>query len=121
MSLLQVLAETSYCDDFNLIIDAVKFILNVIRFGIPLILIVMISIDLFKAMTSGDEKAQKDAQAKSIKRVIYAVVIFLVPTLVGLIIGLIPKIFSDVDNSQTADFFKCWNDDTEDDTEEETN
>ena len=120
MSLLQVLAKTSYCDDFNLIIDAVKFILNVIRFGIPLILIVMISIDLFKAMTSGDEKAQKDAQSKSIKRVIYAVVVFLVPTLVDLIIGLIPKIFSDVDDSQTADFFKCW-DDTEDDTEEETN
>lgn len=120
MSLLQVLAETSYCDDFNLIIDAVKFILNVIRFGIPLILIVMISIDLFKAMTSGDEKAQKDAQSKSIKRVIYAVVVFLVPTLVDLIIGLIPEIFSDVDDSQTVDFFECW-DDTEDDTEEETN
>ena len=61
--------------------------MKVLRWAIPILLIVLISFDLFKALTGEvDDKAKKDAISKSVKRLLYALIIFLIPTIVNLVL-----------------------------------
>lgn len=64
-------------------------IFPIVQIGIPIILIVMGTIDLGKAVISSDEKEIKQAQSRLIKRCIYAVVIFFIVTLVSLLMNLV--------------------------------
>ena len=44
---------------------------------------------MFKAMTSGDEKKTKEAQKTFIRRLLYAVVAFLIPFIIRLVFGFV--------------------------------
>lgn len=63
-----------------------KICLNLIRFAIPIILILMIMIDLYKNVINPKEK---EGMKKITNRIVAAVIIFFVPTLVGVVINLI--------------------------------
>ena len=69
------------------LLPLVKFLhyglLPIIQIGIPIILIVMGSVDLGKAVLSSDDKEIKGATTKLIKRAIAAVAVFFVGTLVS--------------------------------------
>ena len=65
-----------------------------------LMLILFGMIDLGKAVIAGKEDEMKKAQGTLIKRVIYAVAIFLVITIVTFVTGLIGS----------KDWRECWND-----------
>ena len=92
-----------------------KFIKNgicpIIQIGIPILLILMGSIDLGKAVMSSDDKEIKGATSKLIKRAIAAVAVFFVATIVSLLMGLFSS--SGADESGTVngtDSWKdCWN------------
>ena len=56
------------------------------RYAVPAILIVLGSLDFFKAVVAGKEDEMKKAQKTFIKRVIIGVAVFLVPLLVNVII-----------------------------------
>jgi hypothetical protein len=74
------------------LIEIFKFINNILRLikiFIPILLIVMGSLDLGKAVVAGDEKEIKAAQGMLVKRALYAVGVFFVATLVPLLIGLV--------------------------------
>lgn len=109
MDLIQFLAE----DPCNGLLPIVQFIRRgvfpIIQIGIPILLIIMGSIDLGKAVMSSDDKEIKGATSKLIKRVIMAVAIFFVVTIVSLVMGL----FANVDNSDelgnTGGWEDCWN------------
>ena len=60
----------------------------IIQIGIPIILIIMGSIDLGKAVLSSDDKEIKGATGKLIKRAIAAVAVFFIATIVSLLMGL---------------------------------
>ena len=107
-----------FCDgQLGVVTGAVKTILNVIRWAIPIVLIILGSIDMFKAMASNDDKKAGEAKSKFIIRLIYAVVAFLIPFLVGLAFDIVGNVvkennennISDV-NSNNGDFFACWAD-----------
>ena len=49
-------------DDVLVLIGAVKVVFTIIQIAIPGVLIVLGTIDMFKAMASGDEKKTKEAQ-----------------------------------------------------------
>lgn len=67
-----------------------KKISNIIFIIIPVGLVIFIIIDLFKNVTNGDnDKAIKDNNKIAIKRLIYAVLLFFVPTIVSLIMNLL--------------------------------
>ena len=69
-----------------------KFIgnlLKVIFIAVPILLIVMGSIDFLKATTAGKEDDMKKAQTTFVKRIIAAVVVFLIPLIVGIIVDLL--------------------------------
>ena len=82
----------------SIIPNLVTQVVKVIQFGIPIVLIILGMIDLGKAVMSNDEKEMKAAQGKLIKRVIYAVVIFLVVAIVKLVFGLLSNANTDSSN-----------------------
>lgn len=60
-----------------------------IKVIVPIILIIVGMLDMAKAVNSKSEDDIKKAQNALIKKAIAAVIVFLVPTLVGLIMGVI--------------------------------
>jgi len=100
----------SSCSDLRPVINFIKDgIMPIIQFGIPIILIVLGSIDLGKAVMSSDEKEMKGATGKLMKRVIAAVVIFFIPWLVNLVIGTMAKTSGDDVNTGDESWYDCWN------------
>ena len=62
---------------------------NIIKYIVPIILIVLTMVDFLKAVSSGDKDIVKVATSKLVKRAIIALVIFLIPTLLQLVLGLV--------------------------------
>lgn len=97
-------------DDCKGLTPFVRIIKNgifpLIQIGIPIILIVLGSIDLGKAVISSDEKEVKAAQSRLIKRCIYAVLIFFIVTLVTLIMNLVAD--ANVEGTNESLWSACW-------------
>lgn len=72
--------------DFLSIILYMKEIMNIIRIGIPIILILMCTIDLAQQMLDPDSKARPTS--KLIKRMIAASAIFFIPNIVNLVLNM---------------------------------
>lgn len=64
-------------------------LLNYIRIIGPVLVVLLSAIDFIKAVLGTDEKAMKEAQNKLIIRLVAAVALFLVPTLVQLLLSFI--------------------------------
>lgn len=73
--------------EMAMIPNITALVVTLIKVAIPIILIIMGMLDLSKAVMSNDEKEMKGAQTKLIKRVIYAVLVFLVVSIVQLVFG----------------------------------
>ncbi len=97
-------------DDCRGLTPFVRIIKNgvfpLIQIGIPIVLIVLGSIDLGKAVISSDEKEVKAAQSRLIKRCIYAVLIFFIVTLVTLIMNLVAD--AGVGDANSSLWSACW-------------
>ena len=107
MSFVQILGACP--DELVSIMAIVRFVVNVICLGIPIILIVLIILDLAKIVTAGniDDKLKKEVTSKVVTRLIFAVLIFLVPTIIRLVFGVLPL----PDNANTgegATWRSCW-------------
>ena len=94
----------SYCKDLEPVIRIAKSFIDLLRFGVPILLIIMGTIDLAKAVISSKEDEMKKAQSTLIKRLIYAVAVFLVVTLVTVVMNQVVK--AGVGNGE--DWRKCW-------------
>ena len=67
----------------------IGYIMSFLQIAIPVIIIIMGTIDLFKAMISQSPDDMKKSQNMLIKRLIYGVVIFFVPVLVTFVINMV--------------------------------
>ncbi len=76
------------------VLRVVGYVIYVAKIVIPLLLIIMGSIDFAKAVISSDDKAMKDAGSTLLRRFIAAVIIFLLPTILNLLLGLVDNIES---------------------------
>lgn len=103
------------CEEMG-IMPIVRFVKNgifpIIQIGIPIILIVLGTLDLGKAVIASKEDEVKNAQKMLIKRCIYAIMVFFVVTIVTLIFSL----FGRTDNANLVDsgdgnpsWSTCWN------------
>lgn len=73
------------CSDIGFVVNIVKWLIKIIQFGIPLILIVMVIFDLVKIVTAGTEDAVKKNTGAIVKRIMWAVIAFFVPMLIAFI------------------------------------
>ena len=96
---------TSTCKDIFPIVSIIKNgVIPLIQIAIPIILIVLGMLDLGKAVIASKEDEIKAAQKLLIKRIIYAVAIFLVVFIVTVIFNMVK------DNSEgdAANWRTCW-------------
>ena len=82
-------------DASNALVQIVSLIVTLIKIAIPIILVLFGMIDLAKAVMSNDEKEMKGAQTKLIKRVVYAVLVFLVFSIVQILVGVLGNTSAD--------------------------
>ena len=82
------------CDNLKFILRIAAYLLKVIQWVIPILLILLITFDFLKAVIGGDEKKSKEALTKVGKRLLYAVILFLIPMLVKMIFREVGKVNS---------------------------
>lgn len=73
------------------IANLVNYILGYVRIIVPVLVIVLCSIDLFKAVISGDEDAMKKAQKHFVKRLLFGLAVFLAPSLINILMWAVEK------------------------------
>lgn len=83
------------------IVGLVKMVIRVLQIAVPIGLIVMGTIDMAKAVIAGDEKKMKEAQKPFVKRIIAAVIVFLIPMIVNMILSFV--------TTGNDDWISCWN------------
>ena len=87
MNLFQIMDS---CQGLGPIVRLIKNgLFPIIQIGIPIILIIMGSIDLGKAVLSSDDKEIKNATSRLVKRAIAAVAVFFVVMLVTVIMNMV--------------------------------
>ena len=87
------------------IVSLFKTLLNVTFILLPIALIVFITIDFAKCVIANKEDEMKKSQSIAIKRIIYSIGLFFIPTIVNITIGLV----DDALQSNNVDAFtKYW-------------
>ena len=89
-----------FCVGLFDVIVLLRNVVSLLQWIIPLGLVLFGILDLGKAVIAGKEDEMKKAQGTLIKRVIYAIAIFLVITIVTFVTGLIGS----------PDWKTCWTD-----------
>lgn len=97
------------CCNIRPFLNAIKIIISIIQWSVPILLIVLGTIDMFKAVTTNDEKDIKAAQSTFIKRILYGLAIFLVPFLVRLVLALVEDNIVKDDSVLNDSWLSCWN------------
>lgn len=97
-----------FCDDPGVVsvIVLLKTFLNLIRFSLPIILIIKVSLDLYKNMINGiDDKGE--IKKKTFERITACIIVFLVPSIINLVLTIFSSI--DIDTSDYTDNFSvCY-------------
>ena len=81
-----------------------KGLFPIVQIGIPILLIVLGTFDLGKAVISSEEKEVKAAQSRLIKRFIYAALVFFVATIVSVLMSIV----SQGGEGDTTSWENCW-------------
>ena len=102
---------SNFCLDLYPVIRILKTIFTLLQWAIPIVLILFGTIDLGKAVIASKEDEMKKAQQTLIKRVIYAVVIFFLFTIVSLVMRLVGDSQvkkGDEDSADNVGWSYCW-------------
>lgn len=86
--------------DFSPFMGVFKLVINVIQYAVPVALILWGSIDLFKSITTGKDDEIKKKQTLLFKKVLSAVIVFLLPWLIFTIMTLL--------GGSVASFGNCY-------------
>ena len=107
MNYVQVLGSCP--EELAGIIEIIKWVINIICWAIPIILIVLCILDIAKIVTAGniDDKLKKEVTGRITTRIIFAVIIFLVPIIVSILFQFIPVQGRDVELDGVT-WRDCW-------------
>ena len=98
------------CSKMMFLLNIVVYIFKVIQWVIPIFLIVLVIIDFAKAMIGGDEKKSKEALSTAGKRLIYAIILFLVYPLVKMIFNELDNRVGENRYEGATSWISCFND-----------
>lgn len=87
-------------------VSLLKGLKNIFMLIVPILLIVLASLDFATAIFSTEEGNMKKCQSKFIKRLIVAVIIFLVPSLLQLLLSIASNIWPEIDATMCGIFSK---------------
>lgn len=95
-----------FCNsDMQIIFNVIITLLDIVKFIIPILLIIYCTIDIFKIIVSKKEDEIKKLRKDIFMKIIYAVIIYLIPYLVPLVLNLIDNLVPmEYDNS----WKECW-------------
>lgn len=93
-------------DSYLEIAKLVRLIVTILKIAIPIILIIYGILDLAKAVMANEEKDMKEAQKRLIKRIVYALVVFFVITLVQLLIKAVAP--NATEKTNISDCITCF-------------
>lgn len=97
------------CENLMPIIRLVRDgLIPLIQIGVPIILIILGTIDLGKAVIASKEDEIKNAQKMLVKRAIFAVAIFFVVTIVSLVFSLFASTGDDDLEVDSTNWSYCW-------------
>ncbi len=110
--MVQILEEVivdveSNCYGFDSLIKVIKDgVFPVIQIAIPIILLVLCTFDLGKAVIGSDDKENKKIIKRLLRRCVYAILIFFIVTFINLIFTMIGTI---TENETLEKWSECWN------------
>ena len=98
-------------NEMGFIIRILAKLVYYIRIIVPILLIIFVIYDFAKVIVGNAlEKDKKEAINKVVKRLIYAIIVFLVPTIINLIFTKIEQISPTKDsNGNATSWVSCWN------------
>lgn len=79
------------------LVTLLNMLVNLVKILVPILLIVLGSLDFVKAIFSGDDSNMKKAQNKFIKRLIIGIVLFLAPSVLKFMLGIASNIWPVID------------------------
>ena len=98
------------CYDMNFVLVIVKTIIRIIEWTVPIIIIVLGTVDMIKIVVKGDdEKTIKDGRTRLIKRIGFGVLIFVIPFLVRLVLNTLNELLKDDSDVNAGSWIDCWN------------
>lgn len=93
--------EIKNCEDIfgedDVLKDMLKVIISLIKIVVPIILIALGSLDFAQAVFASSEDKMKKAQSKFIKRILIAVVIFLIPSVLKFLLVIANGVWGNID------------------------
>lgn len=87
-----------FCYKSATIWQVVGKVIFIIKILVPLLIIVLASIDLGKATVSSDDKAISKASKTLLRRLITGIIIFFIPTIVKVLFSLVAGFNDDIKN-----------------------
>ena len=97
------------CCNMKPFLKILRIVIRLLQFSVPLILLVLGTVDMIKAVTSNDEKTAKNSLDTFIKRLMYGVLVFLVPFLVRLVLNIINNNILKGSDVDSMNWLGCWN------------
>ena len=92
--------ENISCDNIGFIVKIIAKLIKFLHFVIPILLIVLIIYDIFKVVVGkADDKTKSDAFNIAAKRLIYAVIVFLIPTILIFVFRQLDSITNNSDKN----------------------
>lgn len=97
----------SNCYGFDFLVRVIKDgVFPILQIAIPIILLVLCTFDLGKAVIGSDDKENKKLQKRIIRRLVYAILIFFMVTVVNLVFSMVGSI---TENESLIRWSNCWN------------
>ena len=104
MELFNILAcEVNGVEIADSIVNIFKFLIGLIKIGVPILLVIWGSWDVGKAVMAQKDDEIKNAQKLFIKKLIIAILVFLVPTFIGIALNVV-----DTSDSNGVKSQSCW-------------
>lgn len=97
----------SACYGFDAVVRVIKEgVFPIIQIVIPIILLVLCTFDLGRAVLSSDDKENKKLLKRIVRRLVYAILIFFFITVVNLVFSMVGSI---TENETLIKWSECWN------------
>ena len=97
------------CCNMKPFLNILRIVIRLLQFSVPLILVFLGTIDMYKAITAGDDKAAKTSLNTFMKRLVYGILVFLAPFLVRLVLNAINNNILQGSEVDSMNWLRCWN------------